>query len=54
MTTLRAAGVPLRVVADQLGHSTMVMVANTYAGVVPELRRDAAEVVDRMLSGGGS
>jgi integrase len=49
MTTLRAAGVPLRVVANQLGHSTIVIAANTYAGVVPELMTEAADAMDRAL-----
>lgn len=51
-TALLAAGVPLRVVADQLGHSTIAITADTYAGVVPELRREAAEAMDRALGGG--
>ncbi len=49
-TALLAGGVPLRVVADMLGHSTIVVTANLYAAVVPELRRDAADAMDRMLS----
>lgn len=48
-TALLAGGVPLRVVADQLGHSTITLTANTYASVVPELRRDAADAMDRAL-----
>jgi integrase len=49
-TALLAAGVPLRVVADQLGHSTIVVTANVYAAVVPELRREAADAMDKVLS----
>lgn len=49
-TALLAAGVPLRVVADQLGHSTIVVTANVYAAVVPELRREAADAIDKVLS----
>jgi integrase len=48
-TALLAAGVPLRVVADVLGHSTIVVTANVYAAVVPELRREAADAMDRAL-----
>lgn len=48
-TALLSAGVPLRVVSDQLGHSTISLTADTYAAVVPELRRDAAEAMDRVL-----
>ncbi|MGC8635248.1 MAG: tyrosine-type recombinase/integrase [Candidatus Limnocylindrales bacterium] len=52
-TALLAAGVPLRVVADLLGHSTITITANTYAAVVPELRRDAADAMDRALGSSG-
>lgn len=48
-TAMLTAGVPLRVVADVLGHSTITITANIYAGVVPELRREAAEAMDRAL-----
>ncbi len=50
-TAMLAAGVPLRVVADVLGHTTISVTANTYAAVVPELRRDAADAMDRALGG---
>ncbi len=50
-TALLAAGVPLRVVADQLGHSTITITADIYAAVVPDLRRDAADAMDRALGG---
>ena len=48
-TALLSEGVPLRVVADVLGHSTIVVTANVYAAVVPELRREAADAMDRAL-----
>jgi hypothetical protein len=32
-----------RVVQDQLGHSTIVLTADTYAGVLPEMARRAAD-----------
>ncbi len=50
-TALLTSGVPLRVVADLLGHTTIVVTANTYAAVVPVLRREAAEAMDRALGG---
>lgn len=50
-TALLSAGVPLRTVADVLGHSTITITADTYAAVVPELRRDAADAMDRALGG---
>lgn len=48
-TALLAGGIPLRVVSDVLGHSTISITADTYAAVVPELRRDAADAMDRAL-----
>ncbi len=51
-TALLTAGVPLRVVSDLLGHSTIVITANVYAAVVPELRREAADAMDRALGSG--
>jgi integrase len=51
-TSLLAAGVPLAVVANVLGHSTIVVTANIYAAVVPELRREAADAMDKALGAG--
>lgn len=48
-TLLLAQGVPLATIRDILGHSTITLTANTYAHVVPELRRDAAAAMDRAL-----
>jgi len=42
------------VVADVLGHSTIVVTANIYAAVTPELRREAADAMDRALGGEAS
>jgi integrase len=51
-TALLSAGVPLKVIADLLGHTTISVTANIYASVTPELRRDAADAMDRALGGG--
>jgi len=48
-TALLTSGVPLRVVADVLGHTTIVVTANTYAAFVPALRREAADAMDRAM-----
>ncbi|CAN5774671.1 site-specific integrase [soil metagenome] len=48
-TALLAAGVPLRVVSDVLGHTTLTVTADIYASVVPELRREAADAMDKVL-----
>src|SRR4051812_45705875 len=49
-TMMLAAGTPLKVVSDQLGHSTITVTADRYAGVVPEQKREAADAIDRALS----
>ncbi len=46
-----ASGVPARVVADMLGHSNVSMTLSVYSHVLPELRRDAADRMDRLLEG---
>jgi integrase len=46
---LLSAGAPLKVVSDALGHSTIAITADTYAHVTPELRREAADAMDRAL-----
>jgi len=48
-TAMLAAGVPLKVVSDQLGHSTITVTADRYAGVVPAQRREAADAMERAL-----
>jgi integrase len=42
-TVLYAAGVPLPVIADMLGHSTIRVTADLYRHRVPELSKEAAE-----------
>lgn len=46
-----AAGVPLKAVSEALGHSSIVVTADVYAHVTPELRREAADALDRALGG---
>jgi integrase len=50
-TLMLAGGVPLKVVADTLGHSTVVVTADRYAGVIASLKREAAAAVDEALGG---
>lgn len=50
-TLLLGAGVPLKVVSETLGHSTIAITADVYAHVTPELRREAADAMDRALGG---
>lgn len=51
-TTLLAEGIALKVVSEQLGHSTITITADRYSGVAPTQRRDAAEAMDRALGVG--
>ena len=48
-SALLAAGVPLKVVSETLGHASIAITADVYAHVAPELRRDAADAMDRVL-----
>jgi integrase len=48
-TAMLAGGVPLKVVSEALGHSTITITADRYSGVVPAQRRDAAAAIDRAL-----
>lgn len=50
-TLLLAAGVPLAVISELLGHAGIAITASHYAAIVPELRRDAADAMDRALEG---
>jgi integrase len=50
-TTLLAVGVPLAVISEWLGHSGIAITAKAYAAVVPELLTEAADAMDRALSG---
>jgi integrase len=49
-TLALSAGVPLKVVADNLGHASITVTAAFYSGIVPELNRDAAAAVGKALS----
>lgn len=45
------AGVPMKVVSENLGHSTMAVTANVYSHVTTDLARDAAARVAAALDG---
>jgi integrase len=49
-TLMLAEGVPLAVISEWLGHAGIAITASHYAAVVPALRRDAADAMDRALS----
>lgn len=50
-TLMLAAGVPLRVIAEALGHTSVATTATVYAHVLPELQHDAAARLDEAISG---
>jgi integrase len=50
-TYLLAAGVPMRVVMGQLGHSQMAITSDLYSHVLPEVQRDASERIGNVLFG---
>ncbi len=49
LTTSLAAGVDLRVVQEMLGHSSIVLTADTYTSVLPAVAHTAAEKVAALL-----
>ena len=44
-----AGGVPMKVVSDALGHSSIAITADVYSHVTPDLRREAAAALDKAL-----
>ncbi len=44
-----AANVSMKVVQERLGHSSMVLTADTYTHVLPEVHAEAADLVARLL-----
>ena len=48
-TLLLAAGVNLKVVSERLGHSSIVLTADTYSHVLPEIEHETALTVEGLL-----
>lgn len=49
-TLLLTAGVHPKVVAERLGHSSVVLTLDTYSHVIPSMQRNAADALDRIMS----
>ena len=49
---LLAQGVPLKLVSEQLGHSTLTITADIYSHLDREQRRQAADAIERAIGGG--
>jgi integrase len=47
-------GVPIKVVSERLGHTTIAMTMDLYAHVLPAQDRNAATAIGRVLDGGSS
>jgi len=48
-TLLIAAGVPVKVVSERLGHASPVFTIDTYQHVLPGMQADAARVFERLI-----
>jgi integrase len=49
ITQLLMEGVPIKVVSERAGHSSIVMTLDKYGHVVPDMQQNAAEVIDAQL-----
>ena len=49
-TFLLAAGVHPKVVSERLGHSSVMLTLNTYSHVLPNIQKEAAETLGKLLS----
>jgi hypothetical protein len=47
-----AAGVDIKVVQEQLGHSSRAITSDTYTTVLPEVARAAAEATAKLMASG--
>lgn len=52
-TLMLAAGVPLKVISERLGHANISMTADTYMAVLPTLQEQAVKDFERLLSAEG-
>jgi len=48
-TLMLKAGVNSKVVSDRLGHSTVSFTLDNYAHALPDMQRDGAEALARMI-----
>lgn len=53
-TLLLAAGIPVKVVSERLGHASSMITLGTYAHVMPGMQAEAAAKYGALLSGGDS
>ncbi len=51
---LLAQGVPMRMITDLLGHTTIGTTADIYAHIAPAMRRETAAIMDKILAVAGA
>ncbi len=49
LDALAQAGVPAKVVSERLGHASVAFTLDTYAHVLPDQQRQAADLMDSLL-----
>lgn len=54
MQRCMAAGIPVKVVSERLGHASSMITLGTYAHVMPGMQAEAAAKYGALLSGGNS
>ena len=52
-TVALQAGIPAQVVSRRLGHASVAFTLDTYAHVLPDQQREAAELMDTVLPAPG-
>jgi integrase len=52
-TLLLAQGIHPKVVSEMLGHTTIGVTLDTYSHILPEMQREAATSLDRLLGPDG-
>lgn len=50
-TALLAAGIPVKVISERLGHASVVITQDIYAHVLPTMQREAAEMMETIWTG---
>ncbi|HEY3379144.1 MAG TPA: site-specific integrase, partial [Armatimonadota bacterium] len=51
-TALLAAGIPVKVISERLGHASVIITQDIYAHVLPTMQREAADVMENIWMGG--
>lgn len=52
-TSLIAAGVPVKVISERLGHSSVVITQDIYGHVLPNMQRQAADIMESLWTSDG-